>query len=265
MKECVPDDQRKMGEGSTDDVQTNCTYKLNCTNKLGCACLCGAKYELLGLAKYVIDHVTGSYTCLEIDNKKRKRGSKGRWCSRRSLRRGSPTSPPPRRRRRGRRRRLSCTTPVLSCATTYVGGDGHHLSGEDRHGDAHDRDLQEGQGGVGDHVRGGSCGNVGGISEPNTHTGLPRTFSSPGIHSRKPTDWKLVRKRGIIPDGLVQTKLAHFIRKYPNLRTVQGERGPKRKLDDITHIENSNMKTLKLEFGGENELNVRGVSDTGRI
>ena len=44
--------------------------------------------------------------------------------------------------------------------------------------------------------------------------------------SVKPKDWKLVKKRGIIPDGLVQSKLKSFISKFPNL-----ERGVKRNSD----------------------------------
>ena len=45
--------------------------------------------------------------------------------------------------------------------------------------------------------------------------------------SVKPKDWKIVRKRKIIPDGLVQSKLKSFILKFPNL-----ERGVKRNSDD---------------------------------
>ena len=45
--------------------------------------------------------------------------------------------------------------------------------------------------------------------------------------SVKPKDWKLVKKRGIIPDRLVQSKLKSFILKFPNI-----ERGVKRNSDD---------------------------------
>ena len=45
----------------------------------------------------------------------------------------------------------------------------------------------------------------------------------------KPKDWRLVRKRGIIPDGLVQGKLKSFILKFPNL-----ERGRKCNNDGST-------------------------------
>ena len=52
------------------------------------------------------------------------------------------------------------------------------------------------------------------------------TFGSTSI-STKPRDWKLVKKRGIIPDRLVQSKLKSFMLKLPNL-----ERGVKRSSDD---------------------------------
>ena len=39
----------------------------------------------------------------------------------------------------------------------------------------------------------------------------------------KPKDWKLVRKRGIIPDGLVQSKLKSFIAKFPIWKGVSRE------------------------------------------
>ena len=42
-------------------------------------------------------------------------------------------------------------------------------------------------------------------------------------NSKKPTDWKLVRKRGIVQDELVQSKLANFLLKFPNMLTLQGK------------------------------------------
>ena len=35
--------------------------------------------------------------------------------------------------------------------------------------------------------------------------------------SRPPVQWKLVKKRGIVPDGLVQVRLDNFVRAFPNL------------------------------------------------
>ena len=47
---------------------------------------------------------------------------------------------------------------------------------------------------------------------------------------RRPKDFTIVKKRGIVPDGLVQSKLAGFIAKFPELR----KEGPgiKRKCGD---------------------------------
>ena len=59
----------------------------------------------------------------------------------------------------------------------------------------------------------------------------------------KPKDWKLVRKRGIIPDGLVQSKLKSFYLKFPNL-----ERGVKR---------NNDGSALSLGVGEDGVPNVK--------
>ena len=53
-------------------------------------------------------------------------------------------------------------------------------------------------------------------------------ISSPSV---KPKNWKLVKKRGIIPDGLVQSKLKSFITKFPNL-----ERGVKRNIHESSPV-----------------------------
>ena len=42
--------------------------------------------------------------------------------------------------------------------------------------------------------------------------------------SVKPKDWKLVKKRGIVPDGLVQSKLLSFMQNFPHL-VVKGGGG----------------------------------------
>ena len=53
-------------------------------------------------------------------------------------------------------------------------------------------------------------------------------ISSPSV---KPKNWKMVKKRGIIPDGLVQSKLKSFITKFPNL-----ERGVKRNIHESSPV-----------------------------
>jgi hypothetical protein len=39
-----------------------------------------------------------------------------------------------------------------------------------------------------------------------------------GPACKKPAPWRLVKKRGIIPDGLVQARLDMFVKSFPNLR-----------------------------------------------
>ena len=46
---------------------------------------------------------------------------------------------------------------------------------------------------------------------------------------RRPKDFTLVKKRGILPDGLIKSKLAGFMSKFPELRKLKGGRGVKRK------------------------------------
>ena len=39
---------------------------------------------------------------------------------------------------------------------------------------------------------------------------------------RKPVKWVVPRRRGIVPDGMVQTRLQNFVVKFPNLGMVGG-------------------------------------------
>ena len=57
--------------------------------------------------------------------------------------------------------------------------------------------------------------------------------------SRKPSDRKLARKRGIIQDGLVLSTLALFFETFWNLCTPQGNGGKKGKSDraGISNVE----------------------------
>ena len=49
------------------------------------------------------------------------------------------------------------------------------------------------------------------------------TRLNPRIYSRKRADFKLVKKRGIVPDGLVQRRLDTFLTPFPNLRGWGGD------------------------------------------
>ena len=86
-------------------------------------------------------------------------------------------------------------------------GDGHLVDGEDSH---HERRHQH-----------------------NVHDDLK---ARPTQKSTKRADFKLVKKRGIVPDSLVQTCLNTFLKAFPNLRGTsepggQGEGGSQEKVD----------------------------------
>ena len=42
----------------------------------------------------------------------------------------------------------------------------------------------------------------------------------PSKPSRRPVNWSVPRRRGLIPDGLVQARLSNFVVKFPNLGRV---------------------------------------------
>ena len=121
--------------------------------------------------------------------------------------RTSPTSS--RRMARGGRRikqiiHTSTLTEVTGLAmdtTSVQDGDRYH------EGDGGDEGVRDGQRGA-DQV-GGVCGVV-----PDDSTCVS-TAVRPA--SRPPAQWKLVKKRGIVPDGLVQARLDNFVRAFPNL------------------------------------------------
>ena len=48
------------------------------------------------------------------------------------------------------------------------------------------------------------------VSENATFVNLPKASISVKNLSRKPKPWHVVKKRGIVPDGLVQARLTHF-------------------------------------------------------
>ena len=81
-----------------------------------------------------------------------------------------------------------------------------------------------------DHIQGKIGGEQvlvhGGEGQDRVHDGEPvsqRMFKT--IPGRvKPRDWKLVKKQGVVSDGLVQSKLNSFIKKFPNLEWGRGEK-----------------------------------------
>ena len=40
--------------------------------------------------------------------------------------------------------------------------------------------------------------------------------------SRKPVNWRVPKRRGLIPDGMVQAQLSNFVVRFPNLGVVGG-------------------------------------------
>jgi hypothetical protein len=70
-------------------------------------------------------------------------------------------------------------------------------------------------------------------------------ISSPSV---KPKNWKLVKNRGIIPDGLGQSKLKSFISKFPNL-----ERGVKRNIHESSPVSCGGVVQSGVPNGVPNE------------
>ena len=192
-----------------------------CTNKLGCACTVG-NYDVRP-PKEILDLLRGSYSCTSGPSMKRKR----------TLPRGTfRTSTPPwsgRARRstmiRGRRRGQNDN--MVSLEMSWKSKLEHELSvHQSQPKDGRAQDHRDGEvGGGGDHgqVRRGDGADQVCDGEP-----VKISFTST-LTKVKPKDWKIVKKRGIIPDGLVQAKLKSFIIKFPNL-----ERGCKRNNDGST-------------------------------
>ena len=95
------------------------------------------------------------------------------------------------------------------------GGDGLPRDGEGgqvhsdgvRETEHEDRDV-EGAEGQGDGHHDGAPG----VSDVHVHKHLPQ------VESRKPKPMFFKRKRGIVPDGLVQMRLSNFIKIFPNLQ-----------------------------------------------
>ena len=148
---------------------------------------------------------SGYYNCHAcIYTRRRKKGPWLRSTTLPSRSRTSPTSS--RRMARGGRRikqiiHTSTLTEVTGLAMDTTSGDRYH------EGDGGDEGVRDGQGGA-DQVGGG-----GGVV-PDDSTCVS-TAVRPA--SRPPAQWKLVKKRGIVPDGLVQARLENFVRAFPNL------------------------------------------------
>ena len=72
------------------------------------------------------------------------------------------------------------------------------------------------QGGQVEHVDVEVVGGGGG-EERDERVGGGEGLSKP---SRRPVNWSVPRRRGLIPDGLVQARLSNFVVKFPNLGRV---------------------------------------------
>jgi hypothetical protein len=173
--------------------------------------------------KEILDLLRGSYSCTSGPSMKRKR----------TLPRGTfRTSTPPwsRRARRStmiRGRRRGQNDNMVSLEMSWKSKLEHELSvHQSQPKDGRAQDHRDGEvGGGGDHgqVRRGDGADQVCDGEP-----VKISFTST-LTKVKPKDWKIVKKRGIIPDGLVQAKLKSFFIKFPNL-----ERGCKRNNDGST-------------------------------
>ena len=84
-----------------------------------------------------------------------------------------------------------------------------------------------------------------------------------GAHQQSAADWKLFKRRGIIPDGLVQSQLSNFLQSFPNLRSNARQILAGSVLDNMGSADNyfgirHGKRKVKLEKpGGKRQKNVR--------
>ena len=131
------------------------------------------------------------------------------------------------------------------------GGDGH---GRDRD-DAADRQADQ-QGDEGGRDEGAGRGQ--GQDNPSCGDGQ----NKPG--SRQPVPWRVAKRRGIVPDGLVQTRLSNFVKAFPNLG--RGDGSTNRTSGGVSVVGNKDGErpadnTLKGKFGCEDPNGMRDKSD----
>ena len=191
--------------GNSSPGRVGCGKNTVCMNKLGCACT--RVDECSGPKKKIEDLLQGSYSCCTGWTKKRKRrwlwGTS--WTTSPSGTGRARTTPM----KRGRRRSL----PNM---------------GLENENPVQPETLNADQ--ANDHIQGKIGGEQvlvhGGEGQDRVHDGEPVSqIMFKTIPGRvKPRDWKLVKKRGVVPDGLVQSKLNSFIKKFPNLEWGRGEK-----------------------------------------
>ena len=202
---------------------------LVCTHMLGCAAnMCDMEN---GPDKQIPDILRGSYLCSTGWSKKRKRAKPwgscrktmpSSWCRTRTpspWRTKRRISAQIRETQRVKVEKEHPITPAAKCdgqpGYIQLGAGGGE---RDR---VHRGVLEQG------HVRDG---------EPDHTSKLKHQVSV------KPQDWRLVKKRGIVPDGLVQSKLMSFIGKFPHL-----EKGRGAKMDrDGSTLERGGAMVLRM-------------------
>ena len=84
--------------------------------------------------------------------------------------------------------------------------------------------------------------------------------SKPG--RRQPVPWRVTKRRGIVPDGLVQTRLSNFVKAFPNLG--RGDGSTNRIIGGVSVLANKDGErpadyNLKRKFGCEDP---NGMRDT---
>ena len=114
------------------------------------------------------------------------------------------------------------TLPVST--STSVCSDNTHTMETDTHPSGQDgEEAAEGHGDRGDQGDGAQAGDVQGDQPQHSVEGSQVNRGQPSIERSRPRkDFTIVKKRGIIPDGLVQRRLDSFVIAFPNLRRGGG-------------------------------------------
>ena len=88
------------------------------------------------------------------------------------------------------------------------------------------------------------------ISDKATFANLPQASMSVQNSSRIPKPWHLVKKRGIIPDGLVQARLTYF---QQLTNQGRGDYGESKRVLGSTNGKAEKQKAERLDSPGANK------------
>ena len=131
------------------------------------------------------------------------------------------------------------------------GGEGGEIHAR-RHSYLRDQAPQDGavqdQGEQGDHVDGGGGG--------DERVGDGKGSRKP---SRKPVNWRVPKKKGLIPDGMVQPRLSNFVVRFLNLGMVGGGN-----MNIIFGDSFEKTASCQIEYSGaKRKREIKGDRETG--